>query len=350
MLDNEYRNESFLPSISGDEPVCAPTRSRPTRRVRIVSTAFYAPEQIETSEALAPRVGRSTDWIVSRTGVRARRIAQEPLEELAARAARGALSTGAPPDLILNASATTRQLIPDTSVFIQQALGFEGIPSFSVHATCLSFLVALNTAASLIATSVYRRALVVSAELGSRARNLHEPHSAALLGDGAAAAVLEPSDEDQGSELLAFRMSTWPKGADLIELAGGGTRRHPDDPLTRPEHHVAHMDGTRVFRMAFPLVKDLLRRLLDESGLGVDDIDLVVPHQASGPALDALPRLGFDAQRIVNIVADYGNCIAASLPMALAHADAAGRLRRGNHVLLLGTGAGLSVAGAVLRW
>ena len=125
------------------------------RRVKIVATACHAPPNVETSVELAPKVGRSEDWSLSRTGIRARRIADEPVEVLAARAARAALASGPAPDLILNASTTARQLIPDTSVFIQEQLGFEGIPSFSIHATCLSFLVALNTAASLVVSGAY---------------------------------------------------------------------------------------------------------------------------------------------------------------------------------------------------
>lgn len=349
MLDSEWsEGQGKLEAPAPSSEFLRP-RSQ-AARMKIASIAAHVPDQIETSAQLAPRLSRDVDWVLATTGVRARRIASEPVEALAAHAARSALADGPPPDLILNASATTRQLIPDTSVFIQEALGLEGIPSFSIHATCLSFLVALNTAASLVGSQAYRRVLVVSAELGSRARNLKEPLSAALLGDGAGAAVVEPTPEGEASELLAWSMSTWPRGADLIQLAGGGTRRHPDDPATQPDDHFAKMDGSRVFKMAYPLVKDLLRRLLDLSGLRLSDIDLVIPHQASGPALQALQRLGFGPERLVSIIENFGNCIAASIPMALAHAVATGRLRRGDRALLLGTGAGLSVAGAVLRW
>jgi 3-oxoacyl-[acyl-carrier-protein] synthase-3 len=331
-------------------PVRATQKTQEPRRVKIVSTACHAPTNIETSAELAPKVGRSEDWIWSRTGIRARRIADEPVEVMAAHAARAALASGPVPDLILNASTTARQLIPDTSVFIQDQLGFEGIPSFSIHATCLSFLVALNTAASLVVSGAYRRVLVVSAEIGSKARNPREPESAALLGDGAAAAIVEATPEKEASELLGWRMTTWPKGAELSELPGGGMRRHPSDPATRPEDNFFTMQGPRLFKMARHRVGDLVGDLLGQCGLGADDVDWVIPHQASGPALEALPKLGFPQERIVNIIADYGNCIAASIPMALAHADHTGRLLRGDRVLLLGTGAGLSIAGALLRW
>ncbi len=326
-------------------------KQQPLRHAKIVATAFHTPPTVETSAELASKIGRGEDWILSRTGIRERRIADEPVEVLAARAARAALAAGSAPDLIVNASTTARQLIPDTSVFIQDQLGLEGIPSFSIHATCLSFMVALNTSVSLVASGAYRRVLVVSAELGSRARNMREPESAALLGDGAAAAVVEATPENEASALLGWRMTTWPKGAELSELPGGGMRCHPNDPATRPENNLFTMNGPRLFKMARQPVLTLVRELLDQCGLRLEDVNLVVPHQASGPALDALPRwLGVEKERVVNIIADYGNCIAASVPMALAHADSTGRLRRGDRVLLLGTGAGLSIAGALLRW
>jgi 3-oxoacyl-[acyl-carrier-protein] synthase-3 len=282
--------------------------------------------------------------------VRERRIAEEPVEVMAARAARGALGSGPAPDLILNASASVRQLIPDTSVFIQAALGLEGIPSYSIHATCLSFLVALHNASALLAAGAYRRVLVVSAECGSAGRNMAEPESAALVGDGAAAAVIEPTPAGGASALLGWRMTTWPAGAALTEVRGFGQRRHPDDAATRAEDQLFSMDGPGVFKMARRRVVALVHALLSDQGLGVEDVDWVVPHQASGPGLELLPRMGFPPERVVNIVGEYGNCIAASVPMALAHLGASGRVRRGQRILMLGTGAGLSVAGALLRW
>ncbi len=322
----------------------------PGLRVKVASTAFYAPPKVETAAELAPRIGRSEDWIVTRTGVRERRIAEEPVEVMAARAARAALQSGPAPDLIVNASLSARQMIPDTSVFVQEELGFEGIPSFSVHATCMSFLVALHNVAALVSAGAYRRVLVVSAECGSLARNMAEPESAALIGDGAAAAVLEPTPKDEASALLGWRMTTWPKGAGLTELRGGGQRRYPNHPETRPEDYLFSMDGPGVYKMARRRVLELVQALLSDHGLAAGDVDWVVPHQASGPGLELLTRLGFPVERVINIVGQYGNCIAASVPMALAHLAANGRVQRGDRVLLLGTGAGLSVAGALLRW
>jgi 3-oxoacyl-[acyl-carrier-protein] synthase III len=319
-------------------------------RIRVSSLGFAVPAKIETAAQLAPRIGRSEDWIVAHTGVRERRIATtETMEELAATAAREALGDERP-DLIINASTTPRQLIPDSSVFIQRALGFHGIPSYSVHATCLSFVAGLQLAGGLLVSKQFDRILLVSSETGSISRNFDEPESAALIGDGAAAAVVERTPEGESSQLLAWQMGTWPEGAELTEFRGAGTFRHPNDARTVSADNLFKMDGPRVYKMARRKVAEVLVRLLEQANMDRSQIDVVVPHQASGPALEALARYGFDEARIVNIVARYGNCIAASLPMALVEADRTGLLRRGKTVMLLGTGAGLSVAGAILRW
>jgi 3-oxoacyl-[acyl-carrier-protein] synthase-3 len=319
-------------------------------RVQISRVAMAAPPDIQTADALGPLIGRSGDWIRQRTGVDRRHISAVSMEQLGAEAARAAIGDGPPPDLLINASLTPLQLIPDSSVFLLGALGYSGIPAFSVHATCLSFAVALSQAAALIHAGLYRRILIVSAETGSLCRDFEEPESAALIGDGAGAALVEATPEGEDSALLAFRMATWPEGAGYAELRGLGTRNFPEAPHTRPADNRFHMRGPRLFRFTAQRFGPFLAELLGPLGLSPADIDLVVPHQASGPALDALPAFGFDPARVVNIIAEYGNCIAASLPMALAVAQAEGRLRRGDRVLLLGSGAGLSLAAALLRW
>ena len=319
-------------------------------RIQVVGTGMYAPPKVETAEELSERCGKSVRWILQRTGVARRHVAEEPTERMAAQAARLALGSGGPPDLLLNCSLTPVQLIPDTSVFQLQELGISGIPSFSIHATCLSFLVGLHTAGGLVASGAYRRVLVVSSEIGSVSRNWREPESAVLIGDGAGAAVIAPTPDGESSALLAWDHTTWPSGAGHAEIRGCGTRRSPLDPETVAEDYLFSMNGPAIYRHAYKHVHQMLERLFAQAGLTPADVDLVVPHQASGNALLAVQKLGFSQDRVVNVLAEYGNCIAASLPMALGVAAAEGRLKRGDLVLLMGTGAGLSVAGALLRW
>ena len=268
---------------------------------------------------------------------------------MAARAGREVLEDR-PPDLIVNASLTPVQLIPDSSVFVQRELGLAGIPSFSVHATCLSFLVALRVVGTLVESGAHKRVLVVSAEQGSVSRDLDEAESAALIGDGAAAVVIEPAAPGSDSGLLGYAMQTWPEGADHAEFRGAGTRFHPNDPRTSPRDNLFHMNGPRLWRLALRHADDVLDQAFAEAGIGRRDIDVIVPHQASGPMLSLFSRFGFDQSRVVDQVGSWGNCIAASIPMVLAQAIADGRLRRGGTALLFGTGAGLSLGAAVLRY
>lgn len=310
----------------------------------ITGTGWCAPGRVETAEELSERIGRSAEWIVGRTGVRHRHVSDLPMDQMAATAARQALGDGPPPDLILNASVTPVQLLPDSSVFVQRALGMNGIPSFSVHASCLSFLVALQTAAHFVAAGTHRRVLIVSAENGTAFRSLGEPESAALIGDGAAAAVVEPGP----GRLVAHAMRTWPEGASYAEFRGAGIRSPPVG--SPPEDNVFTMRGPRIFRLAHVKLSELMFSLLAENRWRLEDLDLVVPHQMSGPGVDAFRRVGVRDEQLVDIVGEYGNCVAASMPMALAMAHEQGRLRRGAKVMLVGTGAGVSVAATLLEW
>lgn len=313
----------------------------------IARTGYHLPPRVQTAEELAPLLGVEASWIRRRTGVGERRIAEEDLAVLGARAARDALGTGPPPDLVLNCGLSPAQLIPDTSVFFLRELGLSGIPSFSVHATCLGFLAALQTATGLLHAGLYKRILVVAAERGTQCRDLEHPESAALIGDGSAAAVLT---REGTSALLAFEMRTVPEGASLARIEGFGSRHPPGASDTTPAHNRFRMEGPRIYRLTARVMRELLDRVLAQAGLGLCDVDLIVPHQASGPALALLARWGVPEDKTVNILHQTGNCIAASLPLALAMAAKQRRLARGDTVLLLGTGAGLSVAAAVLRW
>lgn len=318
-------------------------------RMMVKTTAFHAPPRVEPAEEIAALVGRSAEWIRSRTGVNHRHRCEEPLEVLAARPALEALN-GETPDLLIYASASPRQLIPDTSVFVARELGLSNIACHSVHATCLSFLVALHTAGAYISCGAYRKILIISSEISSVCRRFEEPESAALLGDGAAAALVVPTPQDEHSALLAWRFRTFPEASALAELPGGGTRHHPNAPDTIYAHNQFTMNGPRIYKFAIPRIRELISEVLADANLTMNDIRVVVPHQASGPGLQVVQLFGIPIEKTINIVAEYGNCVAASIPMALAIAHSEGRLERGYPILIIGTGAGMSVGAAVLRW
>ena len=318
-------------------------------KVKVTGVGIYLPPQIETAEDIALRIGKPVDWIIDKSGVLERRVSTIDVDEMGAIAGHEALGNDGPPDLIINASGVPKQTIPDTSTFFQKALGFEGIPSFSIHCTCLSFITAFHTASSLIQSGVYKRILIISSDRGTCGRNFDEPESASLLGDGAAAVVLESSRKPDHSELLYYNMQTWPSGANLTEVRGGGTNKHPQDPKTTIADNLFSMDGPAVYKIARKQVYKMMLKTLKTTGLSRDDIDWVVPHQASGRAVDAYTSTGgFQKERVIQIITKFGNCVAASVPMAFTTAVKDKRIQRDDTVLLIGTGAGLSTACALI--
>lgn len=318
--------------------------------LKITGFGHYLPIKIETSDELSEKINKSSDWIVSRTGVKERRISDIDVDLMGAKAAKIALN-GKIPDLILNASGVAKQVIPDTSVFIQKELGLEGIPSFSIHATCLSFLVAFHTAATFISQGNYKKILIISSDRGSRGRNFNEPESAALLGDAAAAILVEPTLKNESSGILDFSMKTWPKGSHLTEVRGGGTNLHPHDKETKFADNLFSMNGPMIYKMARKTVYNQIQEDLKNNNLEVDDINLLVPHQASGLAVKAYSKFGgFNEHRVVNIIDKTGNCVAASLPLALSLAYSNDRFKKGDIIYFIGTGAGLSVASCLFRY
>ncbi len=320
-------------------------------KIQISGVGLYLPPTIETSSQIAPLIGKSEQWIIEKSGVLERRVSKVDVDEMGALAGKEALNDIQKPDLIINASGVPKQTIPDTSTFYQKAMGFEGIPSFSIHCTCLSFITAFHTAGSLIQSNVYKNILIISSDRGTRGRNFKEPESASLLGDGAAAVLIAPASESDQSELLYYNMKTWPSGANLTEVRGGGTHKHPQDSHTTIEDNLFTMDGPGIYKIARKQVYKMMIQTLKSTGLQKDDIDWIVPHQASGKAVEAYTSTGgFKKERVINIVSQYGNCVAASVPMALAIAVKDGRIKRGDLVLLIGTGAGLSAACALIRY
>ena len=320
-------------------------------KIKITSSGYYLPDKIETAEELAPKINKTADWIISRTGVKERRVSDIDVDKMGAIAAKNALSNGEKPDLILNASGVGKQVIPDTSVFFQKELGFDGIPSFTIHATCLSFIVALNTAASFISQGVYKRILIISADRGTRGRNYNQAESAALLGDAAAAIIVEKTPMNESSKYMDFSMETWPEGSSLTEVRGGGTNLHPQDSKTTIDDNLFSMNGPMIYKMARKKVYKMIQKDFKKNNLTINDINLVIPHQASNLAIKAYSKFGgFQKDKVVNIIDKTGNCVASSLPLALAISIDKGKIKRGDLLYLIGTGAGLSAASILLRY
>ena len=323
----------------------------PFRTIGILGTGAALPRRILSSAEIDARLDKPSGWTEGQVGVASRHVCEaEDQIDLAETAARQAMSdAGCEPaeiGLVIFAAAVPYQPIPATAPLVQKRLGLpEGrCAAFDINSTCLSFLTAMDVVAAMLPAS--KRALVVSSELASRGLPWEtDPLVAALFGDGAAAAVFGRLDDRAG--IVASRMETYPSGYEDCQLGAGGTRfdfqRERDEFARRA---FFEMDGRALFRHTLKFFEPFLDRLLGDAGWRRDEVALIIPHQASPAALlHLVERCGFGVERVVNIMRDHGNQIAASLPTALDHARRSGRLRPGTKSLMLGTSAGLSLGG-----
>ncbi|RMH82499.1 MAG: ketoacyl-ACP synthase III, partial [Actinomyces sp.] len=296
-----------------------------------------------TNADLERLVDTSDEWIVTRTGIRERGIAHVECTDLAELAARRALAAaghdpdaaGDALDLICVATTTPESLCPSTAVEIQRRLGATGTAAFDTNAACSGFVYALATVASLVETGVARRALVVGAERLSYLMDYHERSTCVLFGDGAGAVVLEGVDTPDDAPrpgVLGVDLGADGSRSHLIAFGGIGTRGTID--RHDPADFSVQFAGQAVFKIAVEGMAASARRALERAGLGPDDVDVFVPHQANRRIIDAAARrLGLDPERVVVDIETHGNTAAASVPMALTDALAAGRIAPGDVVV-----------------
>ena len=327
--------------------------------LQILGTGEFIPSKRVSSETIDGRLGRTAGWTERHTGVKSRAFAGsgEDLLTMGAAAAREAVSNAdiAPHELdaVIAVGSVPIQAIPCTAVFLQRELGLSelGIPAFDVNATCLGFLVALGLVAQSIATGRFRRVLIVASELASAGVDPDDPLTAGLFGDGAAAIVVGASTQSD-CRLLATELRTYSDGAEYCQVRAGGTQLHPRVDL---EAFLGgtyfEMQGRATYRMAAERYPEFIACLLRRADVRVADVDVWVPHQASGKAIEHLAdALNIPRDRMVLTLETHGNQISASIPAALHAAVTKRRIVRGNLVALLGSGAGLSFGGAILRY
>jgi 3-oxoacyl-[acyl-carrier-protein] synthase III len=326
--------------------------------VSILGTGEYSPPRRVTSASLDERLGKTVGWCERHTGVVERGVAgdDETVIGMGALAARRAVEKAqialTDLDAIIAVGSIPAQAIPCTAVLLQRELGLgaSGIASFDVNATCLGFIAALDLVSAAIQVGHYRRVLMVASEKPSCCLDWKDAGTSALFGDGAGAAVIGPGGA--GRELLSTHFQTFSEGADLCRVRAGGTLLHPSADL---EAFLAaasfEMTGPALYRLAAQVMPRFLAQLLERAGLTTEAIDAWVPHQASGKGLQHMrAALEIAPQRFVSTLATHGNQVAASLPVALHLGIESGQIERGMTIALLGTGAGLSLGGAILRY
>jgi 3-oxoacyl-[acyl-carrier-protein] synthase III len=320
---------------------------------RITGTGSALPQRVVTNDELARELASrgietSDEWIVARTGIRQRHIADPGVTtaELAARAAQSALESAGLDagnvDLIVVGTSTPDQIFPSTACLVQARIGALGCAAFDVQAVCSGFVYALATADALIRTGAHKRALVIGAEVFSRILDWNDRSTCVLFGDGAGAVVLEASNEPG---LMALQLKADGSHAGVLCTAGRVTGGKVEgDPFLR-------MDGQAVFKLAVSVLGTSAVETLAQARLEPARLDWLVPHQANVRILKATAkRLGLPEEKVVVTVDRHANTSAASVPLALDDAVRSGRIKRGEHVLLQGVGGGFTWGSVLVRW
>lgn len=323
--------------------------------VGILSTGSCVPERVLTNADLEKMVDTSDEWIVTRTGIRERRIcsADEASSDLAYRAAVTALEkaniTADQLDLIVVATITPDMMFPSTACILQERLGAKKAAAMDVSAACTGFLYGIATGSQFIATGLYRYVLVIGVETLSKITDYKDRNTCVLFGDGAGAALLSPVPDGFGFQ--AFELGADGSGGSLLQLPAGGSRIPASHESIENRLHYISMTGREVFKFAVRVMNNATEAVLQKAGVTKEEIDLLVPHQANLRIIDAaINRFGLSPEKVVVNLDRYGNMSSASIPVALDEALAAGRINEGDNVVLVGFGGGLTWGASLLKW
>ena len=325
------------------------------RRSVILGTGSELPSKVITNHDLEKMVETSDEWITVRTGIKERRILEEGKgnADMAFHAATRALDDASLDagdlDAIIMGTVTADYPFPSSACVLEDMLGARGVFSFDVGAACSGFLNALSVADSFIRLGKIRNALVVGSDALSRLLNWQDRTTCILFGDGAGAVVLGASEN--GSGILSTKLRTDGSYAKTLYVPAGGSLKPANCKTVERNEHTITMNGKEVFKIAVRSMEDISREALEEAGVGIDEVSLVIPHQANRRIIVALAdRLGISMDKVMVNLEKYGNTSAASIPVALDEAKREGRIQKGNVVLLNGFGAGFAWGAAVIKF
>jgi 3-oxoacyl-[acyl-carrier-protein] synthase-3 len=337
------------------QPRSSPRSSKSLRTVSIVGTGSYMPEKRLTNADLMGIVDTTDEWITTRTGIKERRIAakDEQTSDMASKAALKALDqAGVAPidvDLILVATATPDMLFPATACFVQKKIGATNAACLDIAAACAGFLFGIEIAQQFITSHTHNTVLVIGAEKLSSITNWTDRNTCVLFGDGAGAAVLQHRGRAHG--VISTHIGSDGAFTDILFMPGGGSRC----PITKEnaDQNLAtiHMTGKDVYKQAVISMLSASKIALEKAGLTTDDIACVIPHQANLRIIEAIAdRLKIPLDRFYVNLDKYGNTSAAAVAMALDEANRTGRIKRGDYVLMVVFGGGLTWASTVIEW
>lgn len=325
----------------------------------IIGTGSYMPEKILTNDDLSKFVETSDEWITSRTGIKARRIAadDQATSDLASEAARRAMAAaGVTPEeinLIVVATVTPDMFFPSTACFVQKKIGASNAVCFDISAACSGFLYALQVARHFINTGNRTTALVIGAEKLSSLINWQDRNTCVLFGDGAGAVVIRRAEEgtDAPGRVLSTVMGSDGNLTDLLKVPGGASACPITEANVASRPNTIHMEGRETFKHAVTRMCQASEQALEMAGLTKDDIAMVIPHQANARIISVIAeRLGVPPEKTFINLDQYGNTSAATIPVALDEAHRQGKIKRGDIVLLVAFGGGFTWASSVIKW
>jgi 3-oxoacyl-[acyl-carrier-protein] synthase-3 len=323
--------------------------------IEIAGLGSYLPERVLSNADLEEMVATSDEWIFQRTGIRERRIAADgqATSDMAIAAGQRALESAGMEagelDAILVATCTPDHLFPATGCLVQAALGADGAMACDLEAACSGFLYALSWATGMVSSGMARNVLLIGAEALSRITDYTDRRSCILFGDGAGAAIVRPAQN--GGEVLYMELGSDGSCPGILMIPAGGSRSPASHETIDGRDHYMHLQGREVFRLAVNKLVELMQRLPEVTGISLDDLKLVVPHQSNTRIVDsALRRVGLDPSKAYMNMDRVGNTSAASIPLALCEALERGELQRGDLVLLLAFGGGLTWGSALIRY
>jgi len=320
----------------------------------ITGTGSAVPEKVLTNDDLAKMVDTSDEWIRTRTGIRERHIAEDGIatSDLGARAAQEALAeanlAAEELDLIIFGTITPDMYFPSAACFVQNKIGANNAAAFDVSAACCGFLYGLDLADNLIATGKYHNILVLGGEILSRITDWNDRATCVLFGDGAGAAVVQPSDGKRG--IVGNYIKSDGSLAHLLNMPGGGSLLPPSKAVEDPKSFYLQMEGREVFRYAVSCMGDAATTIMSQNGFTGDDLALFISHQANIRIIQAIAkRLNVPDEKVFINLDKYGNTSAASIPIALNEARKSGRIKSGDLVLMVAFGAGFTWASSLVR-
>ena len=325
------------------------------KRSRIVGTGSYVPEKVLTNQELEQIVDTSDDWIVTRTGIKERRITSngQASSNLATNAAKKALEMagiGAEElDAIIVGTVTPDMFFPSVGCLVQDALGAKSALAFDISAGCSGFIYSLSVADSFITSGKYRKVLVLGTENLSKVTDYQDRGTCVLLGDGSGAVVLVADEGERG--ILSTHLHSDGSYKDLLFQPGGGSAVPPTYESIDNRLHYLKMDGNKLFKIAVKSLEDTVVETLAHNNIEDNEIDLLIPHQANLRIIQAIAkRLSLPEEKVFVNIHKYGNTSSASIPIALDEANRSGRINEGDLVLLNAFGAGLTWGAALVRW